>query len=135
MFTAGYNSRQREVDELREEVGAWVHRQAELQAQVALQERRFREAETEWVERYERLDAEVERLKEANTMLAEEREAWKARAQHEEERWREVVTTFSAGNVALEAEVRRLRELHDRHCAFKNCQQRTTSYTSIAWQT
>jgi hypothetical protein len=70
MFTAGYNSRQREVDELRAEIGAWVHRQAELQAQVALQERRFREAETEWVERYERLDAEVERLRTAARQLA-----------------------------------------------------------------
>lgn len=34
-----------------------------LRAEVERQERRFREAETEWVERYERLEAENEHLK------------------------------------------------------------------------
>jgi len=33
----------------------------------------------------------------------------------------------------LRAEVERLRELHDRHCAFKDCRERMTPHTSIAY--
>jgi len=62
-----------ECDELRAEIGAWVHRQAELQAQIALQERRFREAESEWVERFEALEAENARLR---TRLDEAATLW-----------------------------------------------------------
>jgi len=36
-------------------------------------------------------------------------------------------------SLELRAEVERLRELHDRHCAFKDCRERTTPHTSIAY--
>ena len=45
--------------------GAWVHRQAELQAQRANQARRWREAEAEWVERFESLTSERDELRKA----------------------------------------------------------------------
>jgi cell division septum initiation protein DivIVA len=61
-FIAEHERLTRERDELRAEVGAWVHRQAELQAQIALQERRFREAEAEWVERFDVLRAALEQI-------------------------------------------------------------------------
>jgi cell division protein FtsB len=58
--------------------GAWIHRQAELQGQIANQEQRWREAEVEWVERFEslagerdELRAEVERLRAALEKIAE----------------------------------------------------------------
>jgi len=42
------------------------------------------------------------------------------------------VQTFEAERNDLRAENARLRELHDRHCAFKDCRERTTPHTSIA---
>jgi hypothetical protein len=82
---------------LDKDAGAWVHRQAELQAQIARQEQRFREVEAEWVERYETLEAEVERLQ---VELA-------------------ALNHISAGHlqacVVAEADAERLRTLIDKH--------------------
>jgi chromosome segregation ATPase len=77
------------------DAAAWVHRQAELQAQITRQEQRFREVEAEWVERYEKLEAEVGRL----TVELTHRVGWEERCLDAEA----ALATLRAENARLRA--------------------------------
>jgi hypothetical protein len=62
------------------------------------------------IQRVKTLEAEIERL----LVELTHRVGWEERC------------------LRAEVEIERLRELHDRHCAFKDCRERTTPHTSIA---
>jgi hypothetical protein len=87
---------------LDKDAGAWVHRQAELQAQTTRQEQRFREVEAEWVERYEKLEAEVGRL----TVELTHRVGWEERCLDAEA----ALATLRAENARLRAALSEMLE-------------------------